>query len=72
MHFSYDLPFKSDKLGVNLFAHIFNLLDEIYIQDATDESRYNAVNGAAPHSAMRAEVFYGLPRTYNVGAKITF
>lgn len=72
MHFSYKLPIKSDKLDIGVFAHVFNLLDEIYIQDATDESSYNAVGGAAPHSAMRAEVFYGLPRTYNVGVKVTF
>ena len=72
MHFSYKLPIKSDKLGINVFAHVFNLLDEMYIQDATDESSYNAVSGAPAHSAMRAEVYLGLPRTYNMGVKVTF
>ena len=71
MHFSYKLPIKSEKLGINVFAHVFNLLDAMYIQDATDESRYNSAH-ATPHSAMNAEVFLGLPRTYNVGVKVNF
>jgi len=44
----------------------------LLLQDATDESRYNAVSGAPAHSAMRAEVFLGLPRTFNFGLKVTF
>lgn len=71
-HFSYDFPIKSDKWDMELTGHVFNVLDEIYIQDATDESRYNAFNGGPAHSAMRAEVFLGLPRTFNFGLKVTF
>ncbi|MCF6241484.1 MAG: TonB-dependent receptor [Bacteroidales bacterium] len=71
-HFSYKFPIKSDKWGMTLSGHVFNLLDEMYVQDARDESRYNAVAGAPAHSAMRAEVYLGLPRTFNFGLKVTF
>ncbi len=77
-HASYDLPL-SGKMGVQLFAHVFNLLDETYIQDATDNSKYNGFtikddegNDINSHSPERAEVFFGLPRRFNVGAKVTF
>ncbi len=59
-----------------LFAHVFNLFDEIYIQDAVDNSRYNAyrINRKIvhPHQADAAEVFLGLPRSFNLGVSVTF
>ncbi len=70
-HFRYFIPFKVAGVSMNVFAHIFNLTDAEYISDATDESRYNAlstsIDGVEKHSAQRAEVFFGLERTYNVG-----
>ncbi len=67
---------------VRLFANVFNLLDEIYIQDATDNSGFNGyyacTNPTRPcaedrgHNAQAAEVFLGLPRTFNIGFQIVF
>lgn len=71
LHFYYQVPLKG-KSTVELFAHIFNVFDEIYIQDAVDNSRYNGYYLAGSHNAMSAEVFIGLPRTYNVGVKYGF
>jgi len=64
-HASYDLPFKVGGIGLQLSAHVFNVLDAVYIQDATDNSRYNAWDN--DHDADDAEVFFGLPRSWNVG-----
>lgn len=70
LHLSYDLPVEG-KADIQLFLHIFNVLDEIYVQDALDNSPYNSykVDGkiANPHSADAAEVFLGLPRSFNGG-----
>jgi outer membrane receptor protein involved in Fe transport len=68
-HASYDLPLDGD-VGVQVFAHIFNLFDDIYVQDATDNSRFNGFYGADDqysHEAWTAEVFLGIPRMYNFG-----
>jgi len=73
-HASYLLPLKGH-VGVEIFAHVFNALDAMYISDAVDNSRYNGyygVNHDLGHTANSAEVFIGLPRTFNVGAKISF
>ena len=77
-HAFYKLPLKG-KLGVQIFAHVFNILDELYISDAVDNSQYNGYiikdsdgNVINNHKAERAEVFMGLPRRYNVGVKVTF
>ncbi len=79
-HASYRL---SDELAapfggnVQLFLHGFNILDEIYIQDATDNSQYNAyrddaerASGRKSHKADDAEVFLGYPRSFNFGFRI--
>jgi len=69
LHASYDLPLKG-KVGVQIFAHVFNLLDKVYVQDAVDNSPYNGYYGPDKeysHTAMSAEVYLGLPRTYNFG-----
>ncbi|MCF8242523.1 MAG: TonB-dependent receptor [Melioribacteraceae bacterium] len=72
-HFAYNLPFNLKGVDFTLFAHVFNLLDEVYIQDALDNSPYNAytANGKN-HHADDAEVFLGLPRTFNVGVSIAY
>ena len=72
-HISYQLPFKAKGADFELFAHIFNLFDSMYIQDAVDNSPYNGYygdEGQYSHMAPAAEVFLGLPRTYNVGLLI--
>lgn len=73
LHATWNLPFKLGSIGLQAFAHVFNALDETYIQDATDNSQFNAytANGKT-HSADDAEVFFGLPRTYNVGISFSY
>lgn len=74
LHINYKLPIKG-RVGVEIFGHVFNLLDEIYVQDAVDNSSYNGYygyDGALTHTANSAEVYLGLPRTFNVGARISF
>ncbi len=70
LHAFYDLPVKNKDFKIQIFAHVFNLTDEIYIQDATDNSRYNGFDG--DHDADDAEVFLGIPRTINFGVSATF
>ena len=70
---SYDLPFEFNGATAQIVLNVRNLLDEVYIQDATDNSRYNAspyrVND---HSANAAEVYLGMPTSFNLGLKVNF
>ena len=70
---SYDLPFELRGAKAKVVFNVRNLLDEVYIQDALDNSRYNAypfrVND---HSANAAEVYLGMPTSYNLGLSIQF
>ncbi|MCK5050247.1 MAG: TonB-dependent receptor [Candidatus Cloacimonetes bacterium] len=70
-HLNYILPVKVNGLGVSVFAHMFNLLDTTFIQDATDNSEYNSW-GDKEHNANNAEVYLGMPRTFNAGVSVTF
>lgn len=70
LHLFYDLPLSTSDFSVSLFAHVFNALDEVYIQDAVDNSQFNAFDG--DHDADDAEVFFGLPRNFNAGFVIRF
>ncbi len=80
LHFGYYLPFDMGGVRVQVFGHMFNVLDEVYVQDATDMSKYNAlkpeadggVEGVVAHSAQTAEVFLGIPQTWNAGINIEF
>ncbi|MDA3861841.1 MAG: TonB-dependent receptor [Melioribacteraceae bacterium] len=72
VHFNYTLPFNLGGTTFTVFAHAFNLLDTIYIQDAVDNSSYNGISGATSHSAQRAEVFFGTPQSFNAGVSIAF
>jgi hypothetical protein len=54
------------------FAHVFNALDAVYVQDALDNSPYNGYGDAVSHSAGKAEVFLGTPRYFNAGLKLNF
>ncbi len=74
MHLSYQLPLQG-KIGVEVYGHVFNLFDTMYIQDAVDNSEYNGFYGydnRFSHTVNSAEVYLGLPRTFNAGVKITF
>ncbi len=73
LHAAYDLPWTLGNTRFQIFGHVFNLLDEIYIADAVDNSGYNAFTGnGRTHSADDAEVYLGLPLTFNAGIKISF
>ena len=70
LHMSYKLP-KVKGLDMTLNGHIFNVLDEVFVQDAVDNSRYNSY-GTKEHLAHNAEVFLGTPRYANIGLTINF
>lgn len=70
LHVFYDLPLNTDDYSISAFVHVFNALNEIYIQDATDNSRFNAYD--LDHDADDAEVFFGIPRNFNAGFTIRF
>ncbi len=69
----YKLPVQFGDVNPELFLNIRNALDAVYIQDATDNSRFNAqpfrVNN---HQANAAEVYLGLPTSFNLGLKVNF
>ncbi len=70
LHLSYRLP-EIAGLNMTLHGHIFNALDDVYVQDATDNSKYNGY-GEKLHLAHNAEVFLGTPRYYNLGLTVNF
>jgi len=70
VHVAYDLPIGGYNL--QLFAHVFNALDDVYVQDATDNSGYNGYNDDGLHDATSAEVFLGTPRYMNFGISVRF
>ncbi|MEQ9568946.1 MAG: hypothetical protein RLN75_02045, partial [Longimicrobiales bacterium] len=55
---------------VRLFVNVFNLFDQMYVQDAVDNSRFNGFDG--DHDADDAEIFIGLPRSFNVGFSVRY
>ena len=73
LHASYNL---SDLLpvgrgaDVRLFVNVFNLFDNMYVQDAVDNSRFNGFDG--DHDADDAEIFVGLPRSFNLGFSVRY
>ena len=69
-HAAYDLPFGFSGMKLKLFAHVFNALDAEFIQDALDNSEYNSWD--KDHDADDAEVFMGLPRTFNIGLSLSY
>ena len=70
VHLSYKLP-AIGGYDVTLSGHIFNALDDVYVQDAVDNSKYNGY-GDKLHLAHNAEVFLGTPRYYNIGLAVSF
>jgi hypothetical protein len=58
---------------VRIFANVYNILDELYISDAVDDSSYNGYHDDNDHhDSDSAEVYLGLPRTFNLGFEISF
>jgi len=71
-HLYYDIPLEG-KVDLKLFAHFFNLFDTYYIQDAVDNSSYNGYygyDGSLSHTVNSAEVYLGIPFSYNVGIRV--
>ncbi len=71
IHAYYDLPFELGNAKPQVFLHVFNALDEVYIQDAVHISSYNSWDKRAPF-ADDAEVFFGLPTSFNLGLSVNF
>ena len=69
LHASYRLPIKG--YDISLTGHVFNALDEVFVQDAVDNSQYNSWSDKLhlPHNAW---VFLGTPRYANIGLTINF
>lgn len=73
LHAKYDIPVHFGNVGFQAYLHVFNALDAIYVQDAVDNSKYNAFTGDGKnHKADDAEVFIGMPRRINFGLNINF
>ncbi len=73
LHAYYDLPVKLGSTSIQVYCHMFNALDAIYVQDAADNSQYNAFAGDGKnHTADDAEVYLGQPRSFNVGLSVRF
>jgi len=71
LHASYNLPLDLNGFKLQVFAHLFNALDEVYVQDATDNSSYNAYTAdGVNHKADDAEVYLGTPRYFNAGISV--
>jgi len=75
LHFAYNIPARIAGADVTLFAHVFNVFKELYVEDAVDNSQYNGYTGnneeLGTHRADDAEIYPGLPTTFNVGFNIT-
>ena len=70
LHAYYNLPMQVAGTNLQIFAHVFNLGDAVYIQDAVDNSQYNAHD--KDHDSDSAEVFFGIPQYFNVGLTVRF
>lgn len=63
----YEIPIN--KIKINLYCTINNLLNTRYINDAQNNGAYQ---GAYGFNAASASVFFGVGRTYSWGTKLTF
>ena len=70
LHAYYNLPMSLAGTKLQVFAHVFNLTDALYIQDAVDNSQYNSWD--KDHDADSAEVFFGTPTYFNMGLTVRF
>ena len=65
LHLGYTIPDNIPNVDFQVFGHIFNVFDVKYISDS-DENTY----GTNDYSPATAQVFFGLPRTWNLGFKV--
>jgi iron complex outermembrane receptor protein len=71
LHAGYNVPSSATRgLEIQLFANVFNVFDQVYIQDSLDNSPFNGFDD--DHDADDAEVFFGLPRRLTLGASVTY
>ena len=70
LHAYYNLPMQVAGANLTVFLHAFNLGDAVYIQDAVDNSQYNAHD--KDHDSDSAEVFFGIPQYFNFGLSVRF
>ena len=70
LHAYYNLPMQVAGANLQVFLHAFNLGDAVYIQDAVDNSQYNAHD--KDHDSDSAEVFFGIPQYFNFGLSVRF
>ncbi|MCF8297932.1 MAG: TonB-dependent receptor [Saprospiraceae bacterium] len=67
LHAGY--KFEISKIDFQLQASVLNLLDQLYISDATNNDSYSATTSA--FNAQSAGVFIGLGRQFNVSLRIS-
>jgi len=71
LHLNYDLPqVLGEEVDVSFFLHVFNLFDERYIAEATDNAGYEAWD--KDHDSDDASVHFGGFRSMNAGVKLRF
>ncbi len=68
LHAGYTLRYN--KFKIDFRASVLNLLDEVYVSDATNNDTYSTTT--ADFDAKSAGVFFGMGRRFNVSMKITF
>jgi hypothetical protein len=67
-HAGYSFFIKKAKFDIR--GSVLNLLDEVYISDATDNDTFSSTT--LNHNAQSAGVFFGLGRRFNVSLAVTF
>ncbi len=74
LHVNYRIPFPEEGFDLWLVASVFNLFNNTYIADATDNRTgiLNESQTARLHNADAAEVYFGNPRNFNLGLQIRF
>jgi outer membrane receptor protein involved in Fe transport len=74
LHAGYTLVTNA-RYRITLKGHVFNLLDELYVQDAINNGALNELPGDQleyASTAGAARVFIGLPRTFSAGIQVSF
>ncbi|MEE9465122.1 MAG: TonB-dependent receptor, partial [Candidatus Neomarinimicrobiota bacterium] len=73
LHATYDLPMSVAGANMQVFFHLFNAMDGIFVQDAVDNSQYNSFgDDGTNHKADDAEVYLGMPINFNMGLSVNF
>lgn len=74
LHAGYTLVTNA-RYRITFKGHVFNLLDELYVQDAINNGALNELPGDQmeyANTAGAARVFIGLPRTFSAGMHVSF